>query len=709
MSYFTTVYERKKCKECNALTHIRYHELGIRKFRKIPKVKVLKRVGLNEKVYLKSGRTLSPFFIIAFGDYIFAYWEKKQLAKTIILCSRKCAITYSKKNNVILRNKILSTSMIVPQTEYFDDYAQENNLTEYLSTMHDGDTYIEHLKKYIDGKLKITEDYSRESFDKIHYEHLYILCIIAIEKDYSSIARKALKKLANTKLHIIIKYLFFIQLLMDLKEYEEIERIFTIFDKKGFIDKNIFSCAALYLSRINNKKALYFSQKALSIASEDPIVITNHLAALSASKFANEIKITFIFNNLHLFNSEAAYFNSAKILYNAEEYEKSLEFFKISDNINPNFESKLFIAKTSLQLNDYNNALLYSQLAFKQLIPSKAIDNYSFQGNEIMFWNFIPTDNLGSQKTLLIIEGKSLYNLGEYDEAKEKINTALKINSEIDQELLLGIEEIIGDDKTTNNNEIPSSALLKLNKMKEHLTIEMKKVDTLNEILDAIASINNQWGNTLDAIKDDIDKSALNEDFSQRIHALTVLMRNHKQTSYKDFYKKTKSKYSYLQAEIIEQLSNAVFILNDLGNSLKDIPVYTGSVIELSKAIETTVNLILISPYIEYLKKERIEFGKLDWIISKKSKRLMLGQITSFLSTSNSDFIKYVQNHFPEFSHWILNKLLIILDKVRNEYRNGSAHNSNVSLLKANEFFKYIHDVEFFEIFNALAKNDFSN
>ena len=165
---------------------------------------------------------------------------------------------------------------------------------------------------------------------------------------------------------------------------------------------------------------------------------------------------------------------------------------------------------------------------------------------------------------------------------------------------------------------------------------------------------------------------------------------------------------------MIEQLANAQFLLK--AHNDDSLPIFAGAMIECCKAIETAVNEVIVCPFANtwppVSSRAEVEIttpsGRprvIELAFRGQPKSLMLGDLVLLLKCGRPEWDNYCRRQFGQLAEWIRDDLPRIIKTVKDEYRNGAAHDSSANRGKVLALKQYLDNSKVFASFNKLSKS----
>jgi hypothetical protein len=404
--------------------------------------------------------------------------------------------------------------------------------------------------------------------------------------------------------------------------------------------------------------------------------------------------------------TSTTYFNLGSLHKDKKNFREGLKYYYLALSTNPDKITRLAIAECLFYLDEH-----YAALEYLDFLKDKD-DIKNFKEN-----NGIQYRTLSAKGTSEYIEtrGKLLkgriYLKGIDREKgikfiKESFETEFLIDN---QELRNEVENEIGKFQTKDDLKaelVKTEGCLK--EFQYSIKLKIKQNEELNGILGVIKNIQGNWAESLDQITDEVQLDQISNDFSSRLRAFHNKLLYLDLENYNEYKILLSNKYNTLSSECIESLTNAHVLFTTLKSKIGDkVKIYSGVTCELTQAIEVELNNKIVKPFeIYYKKKYHKEFilysanGKLKKIFlfdySGNPKHLLLYEIETLITSD--EFRKNCKNNIE----WIITNLPKLISKIRTEYRNGFIHQHKASSNVIDEYQKYLHENDFFEIMNEI-------
>ncbi|PYV01165.1 MAG: hypothetical protein DMG26_14170, partial [Acidobacteria bacterium] len=327
------------------------------------------------------------------------------------------------------------------------------------------------------------------------------------------------------------------------------------------------------------------------------------------------------------------------------------------------------------------------------------------------------TQKKGFIKAFLAVEGKCLVALGESENGRQRIQDALDINLGFESKDVFydQLSSLVGD--YTTKQELEQS-LAEQQRQVAEIVAEKVKSDTIaqrvGDVISELARAQRDWHDSLCELKDAACADLLAEHFSSKIHTFCIHLRNQQADQYRLIKQELRFQYGALSDRVIEQLANAQFLLK--AHNDDSLPIFAGAMIECCKAIETAVNEVIVCPFANtwppVSSRAEIEIttpsGRprvIELAFRGQPKSLMLGDLVLLLKCGRPEWDNYCRRQFGQLAEWIRDDLPRIIKTVKDEYRNGAAHDSSANRGKVLALKQYLDNSKVFASFNKLSKS----
>jgi|GEM_PF-5465715 len=650
---------------------------------------------------------IEPDHWCVFGEYYF-YWYRSNTQKRAHLCCRKCAILYSVKKHRVIK-RVEDAMVITPDQRIFDRFAMEHNLDFYLAAF-DGD-YWQPPEVEMRRLLEL-------NLPPFAAKRLAILMHNLADAGFEQLATKGAYKILKIYPEFVTKDAMISNLLGTTSD--GIEATNAAFEqclsKEGGSYERLGASTisswalALALSPAYAQRARELSRMAYEMDPAAYGVLDNRLAILAATQDPDALD--FLDRNAHRLQTQNQYFSAGQIYQQCGMYQKALECFLTADSFWPEIYNKVHIAQTLFDLGKYRQAL--QQIALGKRCLHEGSGEYTDgDGKDISYHGLSGKQRVHLEQWLLLIEGKALYELGEIEEGKERLKQATlvapvapKIREEL-QPYLGGFHSPQDLQKAFDMEQQKRVAI------ERELSRARAERQDIAELLTAIAKTQENWGDELQAVSDALLHEGIDDESSAYILALSSRIRNLRPTDYEHYYQECTRIYPALPVKSVEFIATARYLFNTLHD--QQSPIYAGVIIELAKAVEFTVNEVLIAPYamkrfreINAARMEKTSSGNRRQTVSLtssdgKPKYFMLADLASLCASHDVDWIMHNRREFGEAAEWLMSRLPEIILEVKDTFRNGCAHRDSATRDKATDLFCYLSQHRVFEHLNELA------
>ncbi len=647
---------------------------------------------------------LQPDSTILCGD-AYAYWLHETGARRVFLCSRRCAVEFAKNNNCLLCHSAHG-AFIYPGQNQFDEYAREHNLTHCLTLMDQDEWKTPELEFHGLMRARLPSP-----------ERLLSLACLLTDAGKLKLAEEAVDK-------VVSEYPLEVSAQMCrsvLSKLGRPDRIDDLYEKlarslKGRrnLPAPVLSSWAFAIHVHDPVKSLHIST--LAVTSDDPtgLVIANHLAILSYCD--PQQAVAFYGAHSTSINCDVGFYAAGTAYLRLGHLPEAEENLILSDSLLPDPMTKVYLAETLYRLGRFGDALQTCSTGLALLDSFEINAMCDFDGKTRNPSHYPYQQKKGLRKAFLAVEGKCLIVLGETESGKERIQDSLDVNMPFESrdQIYDNIRALIDNYPTrveletdlAASHQVAAQAILQ-SKNSE------KVIERLGDVISAIGQAQEDWVESLEQIKDDAAKEFVSEHFATKIHAFCFRLKSSQIDKYLEFKKAVGTRFPALPARVIEQLSNAEFLLATHKDGL---PIFAGVIIEYCKALETALNTTMIARFATALsgqsagpvveiqvdmangKSRRIELA-----YRNQPKHLMLGDLALLLRCDAPAWVNYCRDFFGTLSPWVQTELPRIVQNLKNDYRNGSAHCNSADRTKASQLKRYLESGEVFGRLDAIS------
>jgi tetratricopeptide (TPR) repeat protein len=654
------------------------------------------------------GRILSPDFATVYGD-VFAYWIKmEEAAQEIPLCSRACAIEYSINHDVLLC-RVTDSVIITPQQPDLDRYSQEHNLECGLATM-ESDTWQspeDELRALLKAKLPFPKRF-------------FTLGMVVLDKGMNSLCQAAVKKMLDDyPLDAVVDLCF--MLLWRMGELDQGDSLYEkLLQEKGTyaaVGGSRLSNWALLVGGKDPQRALTLSQKAVALCPTSVPIIENHLMILCAAPPDEAMR--FLSAHVHDLSSDVGFYAAGRIYMRSGQFASAEDYLRAADSCKADPITKRYLAETLFCLGRYADALNETRIGMGSLEDYPVDGLPDLDGVRRHHYEYPYQQKKSLRKSFLALEGKLLCTLGEEEAGKQRIRDCLDISVDVElgEELFADLNEYVGAYATREKLESDlAAAHLRIAAATQAADRQRFKVDSLGALIDAIAEVQSQWRNALISLKEDLLQDVAAESFASRIHTFPILLRRLNRDRYKEVRRLCRGRYQNLPEKVIEQLANADFLTKEL-TAFEGAPVYAGAVIETCKALETSLNRLLVETFvvncnaccesapllINVFTRSGREFA-LALTYRGTPRHLMLGELASLCGSNERRWVDFLGADCVAVAGWVRSELPAILTTVKDQFRNGCAHYDSADRNRVVQLNDLLGSNRVFERLDALAR-----
>lgn len=654
-----------------------YYAFRIKKYKKYDRRAV--RYVDAEHIFV-NGRKVNSDFKALFGD-LHCYWAQNSGKEDVYLCCRDCAIMYSaQRRRVLIKDETIA--LVTPHQEQFDAYAVKHQLEHHIASMEeDGDSSeVVELRRLLRMRLQFPG-------------RLIELAHIAAEQGHKSLVQRSAEKLLDE--YPFGQHLDHACLL--LSRLGDIERTDSLYESARrrvgsyeTLGAGRLSTWALLIAIHNPEKAVQLSATALSLTPSDPKIISNHVTVLGAGNRKEE-RLEFLRGHAPFLNTHVGYFNAGRVFLDALELQLAREYFDVALLYHRDPMTRRFLAEALLQLGQYEEARAQVSAGLRDLDQYEGGAYADANGESCSHWGYTHKEKKNLRADFFALDGKLLYALGEEETGKERLRDALDLRGPVDIPLFADIPDYLGGyvsrEELTAELKAQQETVARLsNSIRE----KDFQIGSFSSLVDAIADVQDAWHASLAKIKEEILYEAVNEDFSSRIHSFSLLLRSLEAGRYEQFFRETRDQYPHLPDKVVEQLSNALFLIDVLEARSSSAPVFAGAVIEYAKALETGVNQILIESFARHLISKRLAWridvatpsGRpftIQLVRRNRPQSLMLAELGHLVQAEHSEWRAYLMRQHEADQEWISGPLADVLFTVKDKYRNGCAHHHSAT------------------------------
>jgi tetratricopeptide (TPR) repeat protein len=651
------------------------------------------------------GKFLFFDMVAVVGD-AHAYTFASGTPALVWLCSRRCAVAHAERTNSFLKRQ-KDGVLIFPHQSIFDTYSVENNLIGQIALIN------EDKWTTIDDEFEglLVADLPRP-------DRLLALAGVMIDRGREAAAERAVDS-------VISKYPIgvAINVYPILGKLNKLDRADALFEGYAAsiggtkrLEAELLSSWAFLLSGHNYQKAVSLSTEALRSKPQSADVIGNHLAKICERD--PHTAVSFFYEKAHMVRSDVGLFSAGKALLRQGLLAEAEETLRSADTLVPDPLSKVYLAETLYRLQRHAEALEICAEGDYLISQMKSGPLTDYDGN-VRTPSHLPYDHKKYlRKAFLAVEAKALIAIGEHSSGQKRIQDALDINIgyECKDMFFDDVPALLGDIYVSKST-LQEALAQEQRKVADVLRERDKAALTTNKLSDIIIALANAqkgWGEALIKLKDSAAEDLLSEHFLSEIHTFCTLLAKDDRHAYERHRESLAHEYDALPRRVIEQLANAEFLLSRHKDGA--LPIFAGAIIEYSKAIETSVNEILIRPFISSLWKgdtqRTLEVkgpnGKpraIEVMYRGNVKTLMLGDAFLFLKAKSTEWTDHCESLFTRRAAWIFYELPDIIKRVKDDFRNGSAHYSSSDRAKAVLFRQFLEGKQVFMILNEIARS----
>jgi hypothetical protein len=388
----------------------------------------------------------------------------------------------------------------------------------------------------------------------------------------------------------------------------------------------------------------------------------------------------------------------------------------LSDSLLPDPMTKVYLAEIFYRMGRFAEAFQTCQSGAALLESFEIRAAADFDGTIRNPSHYPYQQKKGLRKAFLAIEGKSLMALGETESGKERIQDSLDVNLPFESRDLIyaDLREFCEgyltrrelEKHVAHSQQVASEAMAKI--------IESRRViGRLGDIISTIGQVQRDWVELLEQLKDNAAKEIVSDNFSAKIHAFCLKLTSRQVEKSRDLKAGLRASYSALPGRVVEQLSNAEFLLDTHQDA--SLPTFAGVIIEYCKALETALNSVIIAPFLTRLPTQqrkleseitistpdgKLRSIRLGW---RGQPQAMLGDFVLLLGSDAPEWVEYCRVSFPTTLSWIRSDLPKMVKKLKDQYRNGCAHYSSADRATALEMKRYLEDSGVFARLNAIS------
>jgi tetratricopeptide (TPR) repeat protein len=701
------------CGNCgNAGAHFYYKSAGITKFKRF------NRVGNNyladhrvfvfqppHRLIRDDGQFIEPDYVAVFGD-VFSYWADAGNQTEVSFCSRACAIAFSKLKNALLF-RVTDGVVILPQQTHLDEYAQKHGLDHCLGAMESNswEQPDEELRALLKARLQFPK-------------RLFTLGMVVVDKGMNSLAEAAAQKLQDDyPLEMVVDYCFLLYFRIGKLDradilYRKVLQENATLEALGSVR---LSNWALAITGSDFTRARTLSWKAVELCPTSVEIIENHLSVLCAK--APDEAMDFLARHTADLATDVGFYSAGLTCLSSGQYAMAEEYLRAAASCKSDPLTSRYLAETLFCLGRYGNALNEVRDGVMSL------EGYTVQGLPDLdgvqrFGYRLPYDQKRYlRKAFLALEGKLLCELGEQEAGRQRIKDSMDITLGFlsEEPLFNDLDQYVAGYPSRDRmaSEL-AQAHLHIASVTREMNRQTVRVESLSSLIDAIAEVKSQWGKTALTFKEQILQDSAAEDFAARIHSFSLFLRQTNEERYTGARRTLRVRYQHLPEKVIEQLTNAEFLLSELA-AFDAVPVCAGVVIELCKAVETGLNRLLVEAYVKWanaskkhplvvtlMARDGREFP-LEVTRAGATRNLMLGDLACLCRSDDPKWLDFLQVRCASAADWIRSELPDIILIVKDKFRNGCAHYSSADYGRAAQLDDLLSSHRVFERLDSLA------